>query len=484
MSVRRWSVLLLLVAFCPAQAQEPPRYRPQLSVEDIDFRTDWYGIYLKDRKIGYARTGRTRLPDGTIRETQLTQLKLISFGQKAEMRMEQTFVFEGTAPYGLLNAEVTSNDASLGSKKTLTRTAKGYEVLHEAQGVRHKEVLEGTEYSLADSMAQEAWVRKNPQVGDRIAIVNLDLTEAKAKFDTQTCKVLGSKKSLAGGVPVHVFEIESEWRDKGIKSLARVDAKGTILSDQLAIFELRLESEAEAKNTTYSHDLFVMGLVKLDRALGEWRTVTELVLQVEGNEASFPAGPRQSVTAGTKGPVVKLGKAHGKVIKASDQEVQENLAETSAYPISNERIQKLAREAVGNAQSPAEKVRRLVQFTHDYVRPTLASTLPQIHDLLDGKKGDCKSYALLFTNLARAAGIPTREVSGLVYVGDDYKAFGGHAWNEVVLDGVWVPIDATFNQTDIDATHLSFGSEQRATANLLNTLGKLSFRLIEVKHAR
>ena len=102
---------------------------------------------------------------------------------------------------------------------------------------------------------------------------------------------------------------------------------------------------------------------------------------------------------------------------------------------------------------------------------------------MENKKGDCKSYALMFNTLARAAGVPAREVSGLLYVGDDFKAFGGHAWNEVVLGGVWVPVDASMGETEIDAAHLCFGTEHHATKNLLNTLGKLSFRVVEVKTA-
>jgi len=82
---------------------------------------------------------------------------------------------------------------------------------------------------------------------------------------------------------------------------------------------------------------------------------------------------------------------------------------------------------------------------------------------------------------ARAAGIPAREVSGLLYVGDDQKAFGGHAWNEVVLGGVWVPVDASLRQTEVDATHVSFGTDFKAAKNLLTTLGKLSFKVVEVK---
>ena len=117
-------------------------------------------------------------------------------------------------------------------------------------------------------------------------------------------------------------------------------------------------------------------------------------------------------------------------------------------------------------------------------RPSLTVSRPNIPDLLVDKRGDCKSYALLFATLARAAGIPAREVSGLMYMGDDQKSFGGHAWNEVVLNGEWVPVDAAFNEVEVDATHISFGSDSAATANMLKTLGKLSFRLVEAQSSR
>jgi transglutaminase-like putative cysteine protease len=178
---------------------------------------------------------------------------------------------------------------------------------------------------------------------------------------------------------------------------------------------------------------------------------------------------------------LRLGKKYGKVSAATKKEVEECLEETNSYCISHPRVKALAEQAVGDAKSPVDKVRRIVDFVNGFVRPSLAATMPTIHDLMDKKQGDCKSYALLVTNLARAAGVPAREVSGLLYIGDDQKAFGGHAWNEVVLDRLWVPVDASLRETEIDATHISFGTEFKAAKNLLNTLGKLSFKVVEVK---
>jgi hypothetical protein len=79
-------------------------------------------------------------------------------------------------------------------------------------------------------------------------------------------------------------------------------------------------------------------------------------------------------------------------------------------------------------------------------------------DLIKSRKGECSAHALLFTTLARAAGIPAREAWGWMYMGDTYQSFGGHAWNEVILDGQWVPVDAVFRQIQLDVGHIQAGS--------------------------
>ena len=58
-------------------------------------------------------------------------------------------------------------------------------------------------------------------------------------------------------------------------------------------------------------------------------------------------------------------------------------------------------------------------------------------------------------------------MTGLVYMGDEVQAFGGHAWNEVVIDGKWVPIDATWNETTLNPTHITFGHGFKADKILL-----------------
>lgn len=72
------------------------------------------------------------------------------------------------------------------------------------------------------------------------------------------------------------------------------------------------------------------------------------------------------------------------------------------------------------------------------------------------RKGDCTEHAALFVALARAAGLPARNVGGIVFVSDaDDGMWGYHAWAEVWL-GEWVPVDTTVKELGTSARYLMF----------------------------
>ncbi|MCI0684120.1 MAG: transglutaminase-like domain-containing protein [Gemmataceae bacterium] len=466
-----------------AQAQAPDART--ITAKDLEPQTDWYGLYLKGKKMGYCRTTREKV-DGGVRESFTLVMKLVSFGQRSELSLTQSVTFESKPPYRLLKGSFVQSENGVAKvSMELERAGDGFTITHVSGDVTRTKKHGPIDYTFLDSTATERWVRRRPKPGDQLASKDFNMQELK--LEPQTSKVKDEKTSLAGGVKVHYYEIESESRQ--LTMLSRYDDHGRMLSGKFAIFDIRLEPEEHAKNAEFSQDLFILGMVKVDRALGPTRDVRELVVEVSGLDGTaFENGPRQAFHAPDnskgdgKGPaLLKLGKKYGRPAKVTDKEIEDNLRETLTCPITHPKIKELAAEAVGDAKTPADKVKRIVEFVHDYVEPSLSASLPNIHDLIRRKKGDCKSYALLTTTLARAAGVPSREVSGLLYIGDDNKAFGGHAWNEVVLDGVWVPVDASMGQTEVDATHISFGSQERGAKGMLETLGRLSFKLVEVK---
>ncbi|HEU4645355.1 MAG TPA: transglutaminase-like domain-containing protein, partial [Burkholderiales bacterium] len=83
-------------------------------------------------------------------------------------------------------------------------------------------------------------------------------------------------------------------------------------------------------------------------------------------------------------------------------------------------------------------------------------------DVLRERRAECQGHAYLFAALARALGLPTRVVNGLVYT-PEHHGFLYHTWNEVWIEGGgWQPVDATFAQPLADATHLALAVGESA----------------------
>jgi protein-glutamine gamma-glutamyltransferase len=127
-----------------------------------------------------------------------------------------------------------------------------------------------------------------------------------------------------------------------------------------------------------------------------------------------------------------------------------------AYPQGfNKRTQTLARQWRAEAGSDRAYIARIMAWIERDFAYTLDTELPRINAVDDflftDKKGFCQHFSSSFAVLMRAAGIPSRVVTG--YVGGFRNPYGGywvlynkdaHAWNEVWLDGEgWVRFDAT-----------------------------------------
>ena len=78
-------------------------------------------------------------------------------------------------------------------------------------------------------------------------------------------------------------------------------------------------------------------------------------------------------------------------------------------------------------------------------------------ETLSRRAGDCTEAAVLLAALGRAAGIPTRVASGLVYSRERYhgvgNAFMPHSWVLAYVDGGWRSFDAALER--FDSTHIA-----------------------------
>lgn len=76
-------------------------------------------------------------------------------------------------------------------------------------------------------------------------------------------------------------------------------------------------------------------------------------------------------------------------------------------------------------------------------------------EVLADRAGDCTEHAVLLAALARAAGIPSRVVAGLLH---HRRTLVGHMWTEVYVRGAWYALDATLGKGGIGADHIALGS--------------------------
>jgi hypothetical protein len=483
-------LLLLLGSWRPQAVAQAPITRLPIEKAEIDaaLRTDWFGVYLQGQKIGFAKETVSRVGDpamGGYRATLDIRMKLTAMGAKTELEIVQTFEFEDRPPYALRQAVSSESNGQSTKETRFAKTDGGFDVTITAAGMKSSKRIATVDYTLSDLLTPGRWLQRGAKVGDKIVSRSFDFDDLQ--LDQEVRKLAATKTSTADGVSVAFHEVEVSFPKQELSGFERYDQKGHLLSMKLGgVMELRREAEDQARNAEYSADLFVLGTVKIDKPLGDPDEVASLVLEVVGDGgAVLKSGPRQVVSRNPSGTYTcKTGKLHGQPVKATAREIEENRAETIPYPIQHPAVQALLKEAIGDAQTPQEKVERLVRFVTAHITPSYTAQPLTLLDLLKVRKGDCTEYALLFTTLARAAGIPAREVNGLVYMGDAAQAFGPHAWNEVVLDGHWVPVDASCRETEINGTHISFGSNVGGGVNLMSTFGKLSFKLVEVKRSK
>lgn len=104
--------------------------------------------------------------------------------------------------------------------------------------------------------------------------------------------------------------------------------------------------------------------------------------------------------------------------------------------------------------------------------------MPDAVSTLENGAGDCNEHAVLMAALARAAGIPAKIETGIVYLNG---RFYYHAWNLLYL-GKWITVDSLFGQIPVDVTHIRFSTgDQKEQLDLMRIIGNLKIKVMEHK---
>ncbi|MCC6572462.1 MAG: transglutaminase domain-containing protein [Planctomycetes bacterium] len=146
-------------------------------------------------------------------------------------------------------------------------------------------------------------------------------------------------------------------------------------------------------------------------------------------------------------------------------EVKAFLKPTPACPSDDKDLLAEAQKQVTGATDSLDAARKLCSFVCGYLgKESGATGNASALQAYKEKKGDCTEHSALFVALARAAGLPARNCSGVVYLtmSDGGGVFGMHAWSEVWL-GRWVPVDATVNEVGTSARYMFVNHSEPGT---------------------
>jgi len=469
--------------------QPAPSESLQKVLADINGKEQqWLGVYVQGNKIGFANMEAVDNRDSTpsvVEVGMAMEMETKVLGEVVKMAMSFRQVFDARPPYRLLSSQDEMRQKDEVQRVEVSRLGDGpdYSAKVTQGGVSQTRKF-SVDYTLLDFFSDDLWLKKSPNVGEENAGKNLDME--RFRMMASKSRIKAKKKRMHNGVPVTYYVIETTDED-GLQMDALILADGTPVKMTVGgLFELRLEPEKVAKALGAPRELFVDNLVRAEGKIGDPSKVKRMIVDVDeqfGKHLGNAPGQRVAPRLADGMFRVAITSDNASDIRVTEEERKRALEATVEYPIREAKIVALAKQAVGEAKSPREKVAALVKFVDKFVEDNYSAEPLTVMDVIRRQVGDCTEHSELFTTLARASGIPARTVSGLIYGEDDEEGkclFGGHAWNEVEIDGFWVPVDATWNEIVINATHIRFPVKINQEMQVYANLPKARMKVVEV----
>ncbi len=439
----------------------------------------WYGLYIGDSKVGYGtmsvRVAGDGEPGGFVTETTLTLFQAGLFGKGSKSEIRDQLFYAAEAPFRLVERRETNRSPDGVAERIYRVTDAGaeLEVITDGAAQPPHPVTPSRE-TLSTSLDMLVFRGDEVKQGATHVYFSLDLGEERD--DRDVLKVVSIEKRPIAGVPSRVVSFSMRENDDTATGKMVVAEGGGMLEMSLGGLRLVREPQRLAESGVVGFHIVRDG-VPIDGPIGNPEAIRELHVLVSGipEGAVIPATPYQQVH-GAGGGKVALDLYSRDGGKARPQEVAEALRESGSVDFDNPSIAELARRVTRGAPDTRTRVERLRRWVYDNLEKDLSTDISVASQVLARKRGDCTEHALLLTALARSLGIPARRVDGLIYMGDELQRFGWHEWTEVAIDGVWVPVDPSWESQAANATHILLGRE--GSSNSTAFMGTISLERV------
>jgi len=435
----------------------------------------WYSLRMQGKRVGWRRWTIARTETALVMRDQATYEMDVG-GEKTKSSTDETWSYALAAPHGLIALDTRSEEP--GEVATIRARLEGG-VFKVVQTHGKDEVaLERTppRETFRDVMRAELAVLAGEAVGSRFEI-DAFLSE-KLEDEKAVVEYLKVDPAPATGKDrTHHFRMTMQDRTRLELEL---DDQAVIRVLRAGTLEMVLATEAEAKTLDAGFD----GLRDLAIAipyLGPSSHIERLTIAVTGLKADeLPVTARQRVAPLPDGrlslALVRLPYRTPDSPEALDPEARRRaLADEPKLAIAHPKIRELAARITAGVDGDWARAQAINRWLFSSLGKTYKSDASSALAVVANATGDCSEHALLFVALARAIGLPAREVSGLVYLGSaEESLFGWHAWVEVWI-GCWHEMDPSWGEDAVNATHVRLAATPEEEGVMSNLQGRFSF---------
>ncbi len=501
-------VMWMLLAAAPVWAAAPTT-QPQVAFDR------WYTVLLGGRPAGWSHT-RVELQAG--RFTTTDQMKILINRGTATLAIGARSRFVETQSGRPIKAESVSRMGPQESGQRYVFTDKGIEVTSWQGDQRHTSLAPnptGAGAHWLPPVAEHRAVQRQVAAGAR-QISTWSLDPSLGPSPTRTDYRLEGRQNVAvlgKVVPAMVWQ-ETNSHLPGLTTTDYTDEAGWSIKTTIDLLPgMRLEvvqsdRELALRQISPSQvpELMTQTFIKPDKPVPDARQSRLAIYDLtftpaQGAVAGHPLPAGLLPTTGCQ-RVVWSDEYHARVVvnldsptaAGSDLPTPADRRPSLMIDSDDGRVLALRDQALRGLAadaSPVQKAKTLRRFVYRFIRnKDLSIGMATAGETARSAEGDCTEHAVLLAALLRAAGIPSRTVSGLLYV-DEFlgqkQVFGYHMWTQAWLDtgqgAHWVDLDAVLPHHAFDAAHIALGvssmDDQSGAMggdvlDLLPVLGRLS----------
>lgn len=442
---------------------------------------DWMGTYFQGRKIGFTRVQTRWTPEAIEVDSKVFfQIRSESTDQSTTINQTTRLSSDFKLLSFSLQQEITGHQKQVvgrmkGNKLTYRVTSRGFD--KEKSIDLPPQVLPSSTFLLN-------LVVNRLEVGQKGTLPLL--LEPFLMLVSLDYEVLRQEKLEYEGKPVETYVIKQRF--SGIETILWVDRDGTVIKETNNQGFKSFKEPANVAQKLDQHlsvsDLITMSLVMPSQPINRSDRLREITFHLQPIRSSdlIPQDHRQKVLKTEALPndfyrvTLQVKTEPERITGFSNWPTKsllyaKYLEESTEVQSHHPMIESLARELAGETKNDWEVAQNINRWVYLNLGKQLMDTATAL-DALHERRGECQSHTYLFAALARAVGIPTRIVNGLVY-SKEYTGFLYHAWPEVYV-GEWRALDPTFGQSEVDATHIKLTEGAReGPFGLMEFVGKL-----------